>query len=310
MICDFAFGYEDRAPKAPLKIWDLKSQEEGRSCAYFEQDFDKHLDVLGQSEIGKYLLEDSRKHTVRFQRVVGLPENTEARYVRIYNQKTPGTVEYGKRIHATLLGHELRHVWQHLSPAFAEIRPQSPEEQILHDRFMEADARAVEFAITAECAYALGRWNLYAQNLVACLDPYQKEILLFSDKELTHISSQPAAMKQAMRMAFDKWIGMSPLQPKYDEQTEKTISLSETGFWSRTFSRIANRGKESYPPSYSYRGISPDFLPRLTQALGGMGPYREGNYLLDTNGLPFDDPFYTRTCNYRLESRAARITPR
>lgn len=305
MVLDFASGFfEDKSYK---NSWDGTPDENMRTNEYFHyRDIRQHLDVLKLSAIGENLVSFAEAYRIKYILLEEMHENTVTIYARQHAGQKPGVVQHGRCLHAALLGHELRHAWQHLVCEPMMPTPQSAEEQILYDRFMEADARAIEFMLTVQCVSSMGTSNIYAENLIACLDDYQKRICLYSDKELLRLASEPAALKQATRQVFDQWIVRSPFQLKYDESTEEIIKLSQTGGLQRLFSRmgnviLGNSFRDSYP-HYSKQGVSSEFIDGVVDVLGKTGVINEEeNYLRDSKGLSFDNEFYTRICNYHLE---------
>ncbi len=303
------------AAKPHQNPWDMTPDGDARTNEYFNhRDINKHFDVLKLSAIGKQLVSFSEENQIKCVFLDNMPENTEARYSSVMGSKKPGIIQHGTRVHAALLGHELRHAWQDLVCNPKIQPPQSPEEQIIYDRFIEADASAIEFMITIQCVAGMGVSNVYSENLIGCLDSYQKQICLYSSEELLRLANEPLALSQATRQAFDQWIVRTPIASGYDLMTEQKIALSKTGELKRFFARggmaISEQSFDDIYPRYTRRGVDPQFVEKLVDVLGDIGMQgRDSNYLRDSEGLPFMDEFYTRICNYRLEKLAESISP-
>lgn len=292
---------------APADIWGFTPKQH-RSCAYFhDTSTDAHTNVLSHCPTGGHLLEFSKRKKIMMIRNEEMTGNDVARYIHVFGNYKPGHIEYGEFMHAVILGHELRHVEQHLSPVMRQVMPTSPEEHILLSRFIEADARAVEFGIAMQIIGDMGHKNDYGQNLLACLDRYQKQICRFSFSEVDRLGHEPLRLKHAMRTAFDCWMAFSPSQTLYEDLTRDAIKMTRAGRIERAFATLVNRGTDPIP-RYTRRGISPEFLQTVTEAFGQLGGGTlPGNYLTETKGLPFDNPFYTRINNYKLERLADRL---
>lgn len=229
-------------------------------------------------------------------------------YVRIRGSRKKGHIKYGNSINALILGHEIRHGWQHLCLSENLQNPTSPDEKILLDRFIEADGRTIEFGVTLQIVHSMGLDNAYAQNLFASFDKYEKQICEYSIEKVKELGSSPTALKQAMRQVFDWWIAHAPVAPKdYDNQTEDLISSGTSNKLYGLFYKITNKG--CAPQQYfNNTGINPKYVQDLVKELGELGEHMDGNYLTETTGLDFMNEFYTRPCNYKLERAAQKFT--
>lgn len=290
-------------------FFDDESQTRGQSCDYFRgEDISKHLEVLRTSVIGRFLCNLTQKEGIKINRNWNLPENTEALYISSPIAGKFGHFEIGNRVHATLLGHEMRHFWQDFSGIRTRMQPISAEEYILMNRFIEADARAIELGITIQVAASLRLDNDYASHLVACLDHEQKRILEYDVDKLERAAHEPALMKQILRQGFDNWIVLSPAQKAYDERTETEIREQEKAERSIRYRLSGGARRHSKAVEFTATGLRPAFVATLVEALGVLPPGEHnnettggGNYLIESKGLDFADSFYTRICNHRIE---------
>lgn len=223
-----------------------------------------------------------------------------------------GNIRIGELANALLIGHELRHACQFMTLPGEVLSPQSPEEAVLLGHFLEADGRAFEFGLTIqivnemrlmqdEDGYVYG--NEYAHNLLASLDDYEKEVLEYSLPKLKEICNSPEKFKQAMRQVFDLWITIAPNAPEaYREETEKTLDMAISSEWKHKVMGVLKDGL-TMRPNYISRGIRPEYVQKLVESLGNLGPSVPGNYLTDTKGLDFTSEFYTRVCDFRIEDK-------
>ncbi|MBI4030521.1 MAG: hypothetical protein HY370_02500 [Proteobacteria bacterium] len=239
-----------------------------------------------------------------------LPQGTDAIYEHARGGARKGVIKLGQYANALLLGHEIRHAWQHLRLPPELFYPSSAQAQILLDRFIEADARAIEFGVALQTIHEMRVENGYAWSLLASMGDCQKEIIECSVEKLDEICSSPEKLKQAMRQAFDGWIAISPAAPSsYREKTEKTLRIAHISKIGKRFFDIVNGGRQPIP-CYTESDMDGDYPGNLAAALGFLGDHMNGNYLMETKGPAFNSPFYTRICDFRLECAVDGINAR
>lgn len=318
-ICFDSYGDEPSRPESPENIFqnpfDAGQTVVQRCSRFFMGDNpDEHINALKESSIGRSLAQLREKRKIKIERKYSVDINgLSATYHHISGTRIPGVIKVNLLVNALLLGHELRHAWQHLTLPGEVLCPRTPEEKILLDHFLEADGRATEFALTIQMAHSMGihqradgrvYGNEYAHNLLACLDPYQKEVLEYDLKKMDEIVASPQKLKQAMRQVFDLWITQVSLAPEvYRQETEKHLGFAKRqGKLEAIFNRYIRGGLSSLP-QFTEQGIRPAYVEMLTKSLGelcGMG----GNYLTESKGPAFTSEFYTRICDVRLEKAA------
>ena len=294
--------------RSPL---DSRNSLEDRTCRFFhsysDDGYKDHLRALEMSDIGAWLANSAQKAGIRFERNKQLPDNTEGQYNLASGTRVPGKVEYGQHLNAMILGHELRHGWQHLKLPADCLNPQSPDEFILLDRFIEADGRAVEFGITLQIAEAMHFNHEYSWHLLASLDDYEKQICEYDTAKAQEIARSPEKLQQAMRRAFDLWISQTPYAPAaYDDQAQDRLQSASTSKLYKIFFRVARNGL-SPKQAFTRTGIDPAYVDKLVHNLGYLGDQMRGNYLTATNGPSFTDRFYTLPNNYKLEREARKF---
>lgn len=270
--------------------------------------------AIKQSARGKFLSEFAEKSGVGLQQSMSMPNGTLAHYIHGEHSRQPGMVEYASFLTPSILGHEYRHAWQHLTGIMA-IPAGSPEEMILRDRFIEADARAFEFATAVEYIAAVGVKNNYARCMLGAMESWSKEILRYSEDEVLRLGQDAEALKQAMRHVFDRWISLTPRAEIYNtlsiealEKTRKPGRLSRL-FKGQVLDVVFDMLDPAAPPEkmFQYRGVTPAFVDGLVKRLGQMDETGHDNYLTQTAGLPFTHDFYTRVHDFRLERVAASL---
>jgi hypothetical protein len=290
------------------KIFGENSQKNSRSSEFFyKREFQDHLEALNSSSIGRFLGEGAKKLEIKIEYNSEMSENSDGTYIRMRGFRRQGKIEYGDHMNALILGHEIRHVWQHMSLSSGVQNPISPEEQILLDRFIEADGRAVEFGLTIQIAHEMTLNHEYAHNLLACFDGYEKEICEYSIKKIEELGQRPDLLKQAMRNVFDWWVAHSPTAPDvYDQGTEESLKMGTKNTFYKAVFDLVNKGF-SPRPCYIRSGIDAAYVENLVEELGSLGSIMGGNYLTESDGLSFTDEFYTRPCQYRLEREAQKF---
>lgn len=285
-------------------------QEGVRTCRFFYRTpISDHMVALKAGDIGKYLARFCEEMALDMKESDDLPEDTEGLYLHTRGSVLKGNILFGKKINVLLLGHEIRHAWQHLRLPPALQNPDSAQGQIFLDRFIEADARAIEFGVALQTIHAMRTSHRYSYNLIACFDRYQKEICESSMERLEEICASPAEIKMAMRRAFDHWIAIGPTQKEYDENTQKTLDMARTGHHLRKVFNFFSGGR-GVLPVYTRDHLDPAYPQKLAEAIGFLGDDMGGNYLTQTTGPDFNSAFYTRICHYRLERAAAQISRR
>lgn len=275
-----------------------------------EISFNGHLATLRRGGLGAFLADFRDRKKIEMRYNDSMPHNVKARYTYRPGSRENGAIEMRYAAHAATLGHEIRHAWQHLClPPVSLACPDSPEKQVMLDRFMEADARAVEFGVAIQTIDDQeSQDSRYAGNLMASLDDYQKEIFEHSAGKLHEICNSPALFRQAMRQAFDRWMAFSPnASEHYRAQTEETLKGAVvSGGLLRSLFNVRNKGGS---PRYTAKGLG-DYPQKLAEALGYLGNRVEGNYLTDTRGPAFNSEFYTRICDFRLERAVENLSRR
>lgn len=298
MVADsfFDFGSNTEEYKSPDRF-------------FREISFNSHMAALRRGGLGAFLAVFKDEKVIEFKYNESMPDDVRGRYVYRQGSRVEGFIEMRYEAHAAVLGHEIRHAWQHLCLPDSLAYPDSPEKQVMLDRFVEADARAVEFGVALQTIHNPGSdESRYAGNLMASLDDYQKEIFEHSAKMLHEISNSPDLFRQAMRQAFDRWIAFSPAAGEhYRTQTEGALrDASASGGLLKGLFNVRNKWGS---PRYAAKGLG-DYPQRLAEALGYLGDRMEGNYLTDTKGLAFDSKFYTRICDFRLERAVEGLSRR
>lgn len=288
----------------------LESDELAReeSEKYFRRacDFRNHQNVLLSTELGRFLYEFKGSTKIDFDINCDL-KPTQARFIQ---NETKGfyVIEHGISVNALIIGHELRHAWWVMVGDKGNLKPVSPEEYILRERFMEADARAIEVGLMSQIAYAYPYEDDYVQHLLASLEPLDLESFGYSYNRLCAVGRDPQMLKATMRAHFDKRIAVSPAEAFYEQKIfEKVDSLlsppSSSGI--RGLIRRMAATEVTLPSSGVIR---PEFVNDL---INRMGVYNDNgdNYLTQTKGPDFMNPCYTRVCNYRLEELASQVRP-
>lgn len=264
--------------------------------------------ILFSVKIGLFLtaFEGAEKITCHYD------ENLEPSTARFScSRKKDGSVlnpviDYGESLNVLIMGHELRHAWWFMAADEVSLKPASPEEYILKKRFIEADARAISVGLAAQVYYESDAKPDYIKHLLATLDATERETFRRSRSWLRTVGSDNDLLKTTMRAHFDKWIALSPAQSRYDGLLldELDSLLSPTSLLDpEALVRRKGSTEMAFPPS---RGVRPEFVQAL---VGKMGVYNDqkDNYLTQTEGLDFMDPFYTRICNYRLEQLVSKV---
>jgi|GEM_PF-2660191 len=284
-----------------------------RTCRAFRaQHISRHLDALRAGPLGASLHEFSKTRKIIFRENDEL-EDVEGRYIYHPRKAKAGVVEYGDSVNAMILGHEIRHGWQHLALPVKILHPTAPAEKVLCSTFLEADARAIEFGVALQTIHTLRDNNEYSHSLIISLDQYQKEICAYSMDKVNEICNSPVKLKQALRDAFDGWIAISPAMEPYEARKYSELKKSSVGRIRRCFNDFMQGGRHVVP-CFSRTTMNPDYPRAVAQALGDMGA-GAGNYLSESKGPDFNDDFYTRPCNYQIETqietiRAAMPVPR
>lgn len=300
-------------------LGDYWTLDQSRALQSHRRIYDSHADVYAKNAIkksahGKMLYDFAEKSGVVLRQSMSMPNNTLAHYVHGEDTLHPGVVEYACFLTPAILGHEYRHAWQHLNGLMA-IPVGSPEEMIMRDRFIEADARAFEFATAVEYISATGVKNNYARCMLGAMEGWSKEILHYSEDEVMRLGQDADALKQAMRHVFDRWISLTPLAETYNnlslgalERTRKPGMLSRL-FKGQVLDVVFDLLDPAAPAdkSFQHRGVTPAFVDDLVTRLGQMDEAGHGNYLTQTTGLAFTHAFYTRVHDFRLERSAASL---
>lgn len=288
-----------------------------RDFRYFEclnrWEFSDHLGALKGIPLVRTLCLPSLLRDIHFE-----PKNNfnrrEARFTyrtayAMFNgisfrpMKLKHKIEYDSAVTVSDLGHEFRHAWWFLKGKKKLLPPVSVEEFVLLQHFIEADGRAFGFAILAQAAAFMGEDDKYIKNLLPVLTSDEVEECAGSFKRLCQIGEKPDLLKKAMRRQFDRWIALSPVALTYDREIAREILPMRKA---RSF-ELCVRALFG-DAIFSKKGvIRPSFVQDLVEKVGVCG--NRFNYLTETKGLPFTDPFYTRLCNYRLEREAAAIRP-
>ena len=288
-----------------------KAREQARSFRRFSNTVYYHMPYLVESAIGQYLYEFSKHINIQYKPSRKLFDREGAAYVAKRGSRKPGYILYGEFCNAAIVGHEIRHATQHLTLPTDLLNPSSAEEQILLDRFIEADARAIGFGITLQIVHELKLSNDYAFHLLGYLDDHEKEICDYSYEKLNVICASPKKLKQAMRNVFDWWIAHGPqLHGSYDKDTENTLKMAQASKLYRAFFNSRNKDKDKLlaTPCYDRTGIDPAYVEERNPLASSDN--MEGNYLTETKGPSFTDEFYTRPCQYRLEREAETLKNR
>lgn len=297
--------------------FETKQAVTGQTSKFFASSLHNwHIETVKRSNIGKTVVDIVGGDKIKIENNYLI---NGAIYHHTTGMRTLGHIEIGRMANALLIGHELRHAWQFMTLPGHVLSPNSPEEQVLLDHFIEADGRAFEFGLTIQIVNDMGVFktangeyygNEYAHNLLACLDPYEKEVLEYSLTTLKDICDSPAKFKQAMRQVFDLWITIVPVAPEaYKAETEKHLQAAERSIVTKLFNRII-RGGLSGKPNYVSSGIRPQYVQSLIESLGQLGDSMPGNYLTETTGLDFTSEFYSRICDFRLENSVGAANQR
>ena len=294
---DYRAAFE-RASKPQIPPFDNDFTDRNLSRFFYKTSLKNHLSALEAGRIGNFLAEflaDKKIPIRKNDSYIGQANYTPA-------PLSVGHIEVGTHMNASVLGHEIRHAWQHLELSSALLNPRSAQDFILFKRFIEADARAIQFGVSLQTIHAFRSDNNYAYNLIGCLNRSEKDICERNVERLEEICSSPKEIKMAMRRAFDNWIAVGPAQRVYEDQIRDIISTKDHGsLLQKSFAKLAGN------PQFTEKEMNPDYPQQLAAALGSLGDKMEGNYLTETDGPDFNAPFYTRICNYQLEREVARI---
>lgn len=272
----------------------------------------ENLNKLDRGKFGGYLASFYQEKGVSFVRDDNLPADAQARYSFNPGTRTAGTVFFRQGVETQVFGHEVRHAWQHLELP-EDAQPSSPEEAVLYERFIEADAAAAEMAVTIEKISYLSQPSFFSSNVskafFASLSSDDRANIETVERAQA-LCKNPDELKQTMRLAFDRAIARLPAIPAYREQVEDRLNNSaprRVSGLARLFYKSARRS--SCIP-FTHSGMRPGYPQKLAAALGDMGGALPGNYLLDSRGPPFDCDFYTRICDIDLEKRVMAINAR
>ena len=267
------------------------------------ESLDNHKIALVASPIGAEILRFIERKKIEIIQNDELPERIHGMYVS--KPFHPGHIEYGECTNALVIAHEGRHAWQADVLSRALLSPKSPQDYVLKERFIEADARAIHFATTLQIVNALRLDNHYAELLLEALSPREKQLFASNPKNIEAICSNRSQFLKTVRKAFDCWM-IDGLGTSYDEQIQGALSKSHTSNLARMF-YVSAVGLGAFKPCFTEVTPDSDYPGQLGEVLGDLGDGLGDNYLLDTDGPTLNDPFYTRVCNVHVERAIDRV---
>lgn len=264
---------------------------------FFRNHIKKHIIALKTGSIGKSIVDFTSSQGIEVHKEENLPAHVHGKYVpRTFSKDK---IIYEKKLNALILGHEGRHAWQYRSLPSKLREPSSGHGQIIFDRFIEADARAVHLGAVFQMAASMNVKNCYVRDVLKSLSEHEREIYGHDPNNISKIADSPEKLKQAMRKSFDAYIRLG-IASEYDEQTSRKIDSAKKSKLSRAFF-ISVLGGNAFVPCHTQDKMDENYPSALAEHLGRLDQGWQGNYLLDTDGPEINSAFYTRVCNYRLE---------
>jgi hypothetical protein len=273
-----------------------------------ERRIDRALETLSSLPEGQELVDTATKNNIRFKLMAdplarggGLSSWNSAKdgrmtvrlsdTIRLQGYSTEGIL-------VVQMAHELQHVRQAnagmRTPFQGQLR--TPEDAIVYDRFLEADAEAT----ATEVAYKLKRAGKPAAwNAIQTALGMPPEISAAYEKMATQ---DPASLTdgRAKRAAFDAWFSAK-------QAAGRTIA-----------NVYGDQALGNYPEKQQLErlaGAGATAAPLTPEDLKKFGTLSDVNYLDIPGGLPLNDPYYTRadlnarqqTYLYHLRERFNRV---
>ncbi|MBU0801100.1 MAG: hypothetical protein KKA05_08860 [Alphaproteobacteria bacterium] len=226
------------------------------------------LNTLSQMPLfmGAALIAGARTHKVRME----VDPTIEGALFRL--QYGEQSIRLNPEVHAGVLGHELRHVWQYNEMPKILRDQKSPQQMLGLWRMEEGDA----YAIGTLMALHAMRLNGYGQN--------QAEQRMFGDmermichrfyKDIGAITDDPQAMTSLLRGMFEFYMIHAPVQEMYEQEYARRFDQ----IWQEDERRLSSLFNRKAAPTFTQRGVDPVAMNMLSIFMGQL-PGGQGHYL-------------------------------
>ena len=124
-------------------------------------------------------------------------------------------------VHAGVLGHELRHAWQHSAMPAHLYRPSSPREFLGLMRMMEADAHAVG-SYLGMMAMSMQGYG-FSKAMDEALDSIERAIVRNFYKDIGRSGNNVQQTALMLRMIFEMYMGAAPQFQQYEDYYARRI---------------------------------------------------------------------------------------
>ncbi|MCC6598461.1 MAG: hypothetical protein IT559_06695 [Alphaproteobacteria bacterium] len=208
----------------------------------FAESFSDHRIALKSSQIGADIFKFLEDKEIEITENKDMPEDVEGRFISPSSGEGNGRIEYGRHVNALILAHEGRHAWQYANLPGEIKAPPAPQDYVLVERFKEADARAIHFAVTLEICHSMRVGHSYSEKLLDCLSPSEKDLYKNDPDYIETLCANKKKFGQVVREAFDFWM-IQGLGTDYDDQIQLALSQAGKSEIKRSFFPVPEKQK-------------------------------------------------------------------
>jgi hypothetical protein len=258
-------------------LWSRKAKTDTVAAAMKDSALCQQLTMLSQMPfgMGAALIMVARAHEV----TMAIDPVMRGGLFRVAGSDQSVTV--GPGMHAGVLGHELRHAWQHNEIPIEKQLMKSPRDALAHIRLVEADARAVGIFLGMQDMRMRGRNQKAAEE--QSIDDLDRMAVRQFYRHMDRAAGKPEDISIMLRMMFEMYMRLAPTFEAYERMAvDHLLSMAEgntarkvTGGLVSLFNRSAGKYMAH---SLTAAQPDPDAIRDFTDSLGQF-PGGAGNYL-------------------------------